>query len=211
MSCDRFPLCSGSIRQTALGSATTIGEVGGQGGQLPRGCDFTAYVRSRQGSLSRFALFVSGDPDLAKDLVQDALLKAWLHWDRVCEVESPDAYVHRIIVNQHASVRRALWRRHEVTNGPLVELAAGPSVEPPPHDPDLWAPILRLSPMQRATVVLLYYEGLSEAEIAEYLGCSIGSVKTHVARGLRRLRTVLGEDERKEASREPSGRPSAHG
>lgn len=138
---------------------------------------------------------MSADPDLAKDLVQDALLKAYLHWDRICELESPDAYVRKIIVNQHASLWRSLWRRREVTNSHLVELSAGPSVEPPPHDPEVWAPIVRLSPMQRATVVLYYYEGLSEAEIAGYLGCSIGSVKTHLSRGLRRLRSTLEEED----------------
>ena len=187
--------CFVSIRRTGAGTLADNGEVGVQGGQLPQGGDFTAYVRARQGSLIRFARFVTSDPDLAKDLVQDALLKAYLHWDRICELESPDAYVRRIIVNQHTSVWRTLWRRHEVTNSRLVELSAGPCVEPPPHDPDLWAPIVKLSPMQRATVVLYYYEGLSEAEIAQYFGCSIGSVKTHLSRALRRLRSTLDEDD----------------
>ena len=158
-----------------------------------RETDFTAYVRARQESLTRFAYLVSADLETAKDLVQIALTKAYLHWDRICTLDAPDAYIRRIIVNEHVSWWRPAWRRREVTNTPLVELSDHSSAEHEPHDPELWRHLTTLSPMQRATLVLRYYEDLSEAQTAEYLGCSIGSVKTHTSRGMSHLRSLLKE------------------
>lgn len=96
-----------------------MGEVGVLEGERPRDRDFTAYVQARQGSLIRFACFVSGDPDLSKDLVQSALLKAYLHWDRISQLDAPDAYIRRIIVNEHTSLWRLRWLRREVSNTPF--------------------------------------------------------------------------------------------
>lgn len=158
-----------------------------------RETDFTAYVRARQESLARFAYLVSADLETAKDLVQIALTKAYLHWDRVSSLGAPDAYVRRIIVNEHISSWRPAWRRREVTSTPLVELSNDASAAAPEHDSELWAHIVKLSPMQRAAVVLRYYEDLSEAQTAEYLGCSIGSVKTHTSRAMARLRATVPE------------------
>jgi RNA polymerase sigma-70 factor (sigma-E family) len=162
-------------------------------GEGPREADFTAYVRARQESLTRFAYLISTDVETAEDLVQIALTKAYLRWDHISALEAPDAYIRKIIVNEHTSSWRLAWRRREVTSTPLVELAPHASTAADEHDAELWAHLSALSPMQRATVVLRYYEDLSEAQTAEYLGCSVGSVKAHASRAMKRLRTTLQE------------------
>ena len=170
-----------------------MGEVGVLEGERPRDRDFTAYVQARQGSLIRFACFVSGDPDLSKDLVQTALLKAYLHWDRISHLDAPDAYIRKIIVNEHMSWWRPAWRRREVISSPLVAFSNPTALENHPHDAELWAQIVALSPMQRAIVVLRFYEDLTETQTADCLGCSIGTVKTHSSRAMERLRAKLKE------------------
>jgi RNA polymerase sigma-70 factor (sigma-E family) len=158
-----------------------------------READFTAYVHARQESLLRFAFLVTADPEAAKDLVQSALTKAYLRWDRISSLGAPDAYLRRIIVNEHTSWWRAAWRHREVTSTPLVEVSTHPSSEQSPRDAELWAHIVALSPMQRAIVVLRFYEDLTEAQTADVLGCSVGTVKTHSSRAMERLRTRLKE------------------
>ncbi len=78
---------------------------------------------------------MSADEELGKDLVQEALIKAYLHWDRICDLDAPDAYVRKIIVNEHASLRRTSWRRRELTNSPFVEAAADTEADPPSSTP----------------------------------------------------------------------------
>lgn len=166
-------------------------EVGVLEGNCPRDRDFTAYVRARRGSLARFARFISGDPELSEDLVQEALVKAYLHWDRISGLDAPDAYVRRIILNDHISWCRSQWRRCEVTNSEWVETAAAPAAELPLRDSDLWAHVVELAPMQRAAVVLHFCEDLSEAQVAACLACSTNTVKTHLRRALKRLNRAL--------------------
>src|SRR5689334_24675127 len=75
--------------------------------------DFTAFVLARSARLMHFARMLCGDAGLAEDLVQTALEKAYLRWDRI-EMADPFAYVRQAVVNQHLSwVRRRLWRRSE--------------------------------------------------------------------------------------------------
>lgn len=155
--------------------------------------DFTSYVRARQDALIRFAYLVSTDVEAAKDLVQIALTKAYLHWDRVTELDAPDAYIRKIIVNEHMSWWRPAWRRREVISSPLVAFSNPTALENHPHDAELWAQIVALSPMQRAIVVLRFYEDLTETQTADCLGCSIGTVKTHSSRAMERLRAKLKE------------------
>lgn len=155
--------------------------------------DFTSYVRARQDALIRFAYLVSTDVEAAKDLVQIALTKAYLHWDRVTALDAPDAYIRKIIVNEHMSWWRPAWRRREVISSPLVAFSNQTALENHPHDAELWAQIVALSPMQRAIVVLRFYEDLTEAQTADCLGCSIGTVKTHSSRAMERLRAKLKE------------------
>ena len=158
-----------------------------------READFTAYVRARQKSFARFAYLLTGDRHSAEDLVQSALAKVYGRWDHVSMVESPDAYVRKVMVNEHASWWRRQWRHRERTDSDLIRVidpAAAPAVA---HDDDLWTHVRSLAPQQRAAVVLRYYEDLSEAQTAEILGCSVGTVKSHTSRAISSLRGKMKE------------------
>jgi RNA polymerase sigma-70 factor (sigma-E family) len=152
--------------------------------------DFDDFARARMRALLRFAHVLTGDPERAADLVQDALERTLLAWSRVQHKGDPEAYVRRAIVNRHVSV----WRRHRrerlVPDLPdeAYDARAG-------HDAALWAALGSLPPRQRAVLVLRFYEDLSEADAAALLGCSVGTVKSQTSRGLARLRAAAQIDE----------------
>ncbi len=146
---------------------------------------FEEYVRSRHTGLLRFAHVLSGDPHLAADLVQEALERTGLAWRRVRR-EDPEPYVRRVIVNAFLNRRRALRRERLVDAVP--ERAA---VAWEPRDDHLWRLLATLPRQQRAVIVLRYYADLSEAQIAEQLACSIGTVKSNTSRAMAKLRAAL--------------------
>lgn len=158
--------------------------------------DFAAYVRARHGALLRSALLFTGDHHRAEDLVQDAFIKLAPRWDRIKE-GNPDAYVRRILYNDNIST----WRRtrKETVTGDLGLTddvrPVGMSEPPDPADVvtavDVRRALQQLTSKQRAVLVLRYYDDLSEAQIAEVLGVSPGTVKSQAHAGLRRLRAVL--------------------
>ncbi|MGH3470464.1 MAG: SigE family RNA polymerase sigma factor [Nocardioidaceae bacterium] len=153
---------------------------------------FVEFVRARQGSLLRFAYLLTADHQAAEDLVQTALVKTYLAWSRVREAGALDAYVRRIIVNENVSVWRRAWKRREYSSETLPE---GSVVDPVVDDRDeLWAVVRSLPPRQRATIVLRFYEDLSEAEIAEVMACSVGTVKSQTSRALAALRRRVEEN-----------------
>ena len=156
--------------------------------------DFAAYVRARQRALVRFAYLLSGDVHEAEDLVQSAFAKVHRRWDSVQGF--PDAYVRRAIVNENASRWRRVWRHREVVDSPLVELLDPAGAPVTGHDTELWTRVLTLPRQQRAVVVLRYYEDLTEAQTAQVLGCTVGTVKSHASRALTALRLAVQEVER---------------
>ena len=148
-----------------------------------RDSDFTAYLLARQGALLRTAYLLTGDQHQAEDLVQTAFAKLYLAWDKVRDRESVDAYVRRILVNEHNSLWRRAWKRREH------------ALDEPHHDDhedglgaELWDVVQTLPRKARAVVVLRYYEELSEAETAAVLGISVGTVKSQTSRALAALR-----------------------
>lgn len=159
---------------------------------------FRAYVTARSGPLLRTAYLLTGNRADAEDLLQTALAKTYLAWDRIREREALDGYVRRTMVNTQTS----FWRRRRVdehVTDELPEPAAGrdATADLDLHDA-LWAALAGLPKRQRAAVVLRYYEDLSEAETARVLGVSVGTVKSTTSRALARLRddTGLREDPR---------------
>ena len=150
---------------------------------------FAAFVRSRWGRLVRLAYSLTLDVGRAEDLVQESLAKLWFVWPRVRD-GSPEAYVRRTIVNGAISASRRKWRGEE----PRWELPELPeprsSAAAEAVDDRDWIrrELASLSVLQRAVVVLRYAEDLSERQVAEMLGMSVGTVKTHASRGLARLR-----------------------
>lgn len=165
---------------------------------------FTEYVLARQAVLLRTAYLLTGHAQDAEDLVQAALVKVVPHWRRIRD--DPEPYVRRVLANESVSRwRRRRWRERSADE--LPEVLA--------HVPDhaelltLRAALADLAPRQRAVLVLRYYEGLTEAEIAATLGIAAGTVKSQARDGLRRLRNVLGEEAQTGSASEHEGAPVA--
>jgi|GEM_PF-510228 len=148
---------------------------------------FDEYVRRRHTELLRFAHVLCGDPHLAADLVQDALVGAGLAWRRIRRSDDPEGYIRRAIVNRHLSRWRKFGRERLVEAVPDRGYA---DADPP--DAELWQLLATLPRQQRAVIVLRFYEDLTERQAAEVLGCSIGTVKSTTARALTRLRAAVG-------------------
>ena len=152
-----------------------------------RDADFSAYMNARQPGLLRTAYLLTGDRHTSEDLVQSAFAKLYLSWDKVQQRDSLDGYVRRILVNEHNSLWRRSWKKREYTAETLPDSAH--------HDAydeglgaDLWDAVQTLPRKARAVVVLRYYEQLSEAETADALGISVGTVKSQASRALATLR-----------------------
>jgi RNA polymerase sigma-70 factor (sigma-E family) len=148
---------------------------------------FDEYVRARHPALLRFAHVLCGDAHLAADLVQDALERTGLRWRRLLDQEDPEGYVRRVIVNQYLNRLRRLRREHLVADVPD---RAGDEHSTGTDDP-IRQLLASLPRRQRAVVVLRFYEDMTEAAIAEVLGCSLGTVKSNSSRALAKLRSAL--------------------
>jgi RNA polymerase sigma-70 factor (sigma-E family) len=150
---------------------------------------FDAFARGRMRELLRFAHLLTGDPERAADLVQDALERTLMAWPRIERKDDPVGYVRRAIVNRHVSVWRRLRRERLVAETPdqPYDNAGG-------RDRELWAGLATLPPRQRAVLVLRYYEDLSEADCAAVMGCSVGTVKSQAWKAIARLRAGVTVD-----------------
>jgi RNA polymerase sigma-70 factor (sigma-E family) len=148
--------------------------------------DFAEFVRGRHVELLRFAYLLSGDRFLAEDLVQDALERTGMAWKRVQRQDDPEGYVRRTITNRFLNRLRSLRREQLV--GDLPERGY---IDREPPDSALWGLLAQLPRQQRAVLVLRFYLDYSEAQIAQVLGCSTGTVKSTASRALARLRQQL--------------------
>jgi RNA polymerase sigma-70 factor (sigma-E family) len=147
---------------------------------------FEDFVAGRGQALQRFGYALTGDWALAEDLLQTALARAYPRWSRV-QREDPEAYVRKIMVNTWSSWWRRRWRG-EVPTDRLPE-AAGPDRFGEVDSRDaLRSALAALPPRQRAVVVLRYHQDLSEVQVAELLGVSVGTVKSQAAKALASLR-----------------------
>ncbi|WP_055494029.1 SigE family RNA polymerase sigma factor [Streptomyces sp. TP-A0356] len=151
---------------------------------------FSSYVKARQPVLLRTARSLTANPSDAEDLLQTALAKTYVAWERIEDHRALDGYVRRALLN----TRTSQWRKRKVDEFVCDELpepegtpSADPAEEQALHDA-MWRAIMKLPARQRAMVVLRYYEDLSEAQTAEVLGVSIGTVKSAVSRALGKLR-----------------------
>ncbi|QXE35955.1 SigE family RNA polymerase sigma factor [Streptomyces sp. GMY02] len=151
---------------------------------------FSSYVRARGPVLLRTARSLTSNPSDAEDLLQTALTKTYVAWDRIEDHRALDGYVRRALLN----TRTSQWRKRKVDEFACDELPEPVDLpEPDPaerqvlHDA-MWRAVMKLPDRQRAMVVLRYYEDLSEAQTAEVLGVSVGTVKSAVSRALGKLR-----------------------
>ena len=152
--------------------------------------DFAEFVVARWDSLYRLAYLLAASPTGAEDLLQTTLEKAYVNWSRIRRMEYAEAYVRRMLANQMFSNRRRAWHREQPSD--RVPEMAGDSAEMPVLDRSLlWPLVCALPDRQRAVIVLRYYEDLSEAQIAEVLGCAPGTVKSQASAAIGALRRAL--------------------
>lgn len=166
-----------------------------------RDAEFSEYMAARQPSLLRTAYLLTGDRHAAEDLVQTTLAKLYLAWDRVQRRELVDGYARRILVNEHTS----LWRRHETTTDRVPEASVSFTEPVGGRNEALWRFVQSLPRKQRAVVVLRYYEELSEAETAEVLRISVGTVKSQASRALAAMRARVDDVPELRGERSGSG------
>jgi RNA polymerase sigma-70 factor (sigma-E family) len=157
--------------------------------------EFSAFVRARWSAFARTAyLLCAGDPGRAEDLVQTALARTMLAWPRLHDRGDLDGYVYRVMVRLQASWWQRRWHGEKATAVLPEQVAAADATRVVDDADELSRALAQLPRQQRAAVVLRFYEDRSEREVAELLGCSVGSVKTHTSRGLARLRQILAVD-----------------
>ncbi|QLQ38602.1 SigE family RNA polymerase sigma factor [Micromonospora robiginosa] len=158
--------------------------------------EFDSFVRTRTPALLRSAYLLTGDQHLAEDLVQSALARTHRSWSRLHDSGNAEAYTRKIMYHLQVS----WWRRRRVAEsmpGDLPESRGGDSG--PDHAQQitlrltLRAALARLSTRQRAVLVLRFFEDRSEAEAAEMLGVTVGTVKSQTSKALTKLRTVAPE------------------
>jgi RNA polymerase sigma-70 factor (sigma-E family) len=153
---------------------------------------FEEFAAARLPAVLKFAAVLTGDRGLAEDVVQEVLIRASTRWQAIAGLDKPEAYIRKMIVNEYLSWRRRSWRL--VLSGTGAELRGRPA---PDHAAGyaerdaIWAELAKLPPRQRAVLVLRYYEGLTDPEIADVLGCRPGTVRGYACRALAALRVEL--------------------
>ncbi|MET8524566.1 SigE family RNA polymerase sigma factor [Micromonospora sp. NPDC005172] len=151
---------------------------------------YEEFADARLAPLLRYAVMLTGDPHQAQDLVQETMVRVQLNWRRVACADSPERYVRRMLTNQYVDWKRGSWMRRVLLRGePDESLPASVDHAQSAVDRDqIWTWLSRLPRRQRATLVLRYYEDLPDAEIADILGCAVGTVRSSISRALATLR-----------------------
>jgi RNA polymerase sigma-70 factor (sigma-E family) len=149
-------------------------------------------VRTHLPGLIRYATVLVGDQHTAADLVQEVLLRAHQRWQRIALTERPDLYLRRMVTNEHLSWRRR-WHVRMVRPTDDDALAghagtAGDHAENLASEDAMWHRLAALPRRQRTVLVLRYYEGLTDVDIAAVLGTSPATVRSHASRALATLR-----------------------
>lgn len=161
--------------------------------------DFVSFVRANTSTLLRTAYLLTGSAPAAEELVQDTLVRLYPKWHRVSAADVPIAYVRRSLANAFVNERRRPSSRELVLD-----------VLPERHDQrdaaaqfadrdEVWGLLRTLPARQRAALVLRYFDDLPDEEIADTLGCRVGTVRSLISRGLASLR---------ERNAEKANRPS---
>ncbi len=161
----------------------------------------TRLVAERGDALTRYAYLISGSQDDASDLVQDALVKTFGRLRNGYSIASAEAYVRRAILNTYldSGRRTSRWRR-------IAHLQAVPEIDEARDAEtesrlDLRGELMKLTPRERACLVLRYYEDLKVDDIAEWLEISPGAVKRYLSDGLAKMAISLKDDSSKGDSR----------
>lgn len=177
-----------TVTEGGLGGAAYRGDSGEQRRTSLSEAEFTAYVQERRASLYATAYHLTGDRFEAEDLLQSALFSTYRAWDRISDKAAVGGYLRRTMTNLHISA----WRRRKLNEYPTEELPETAGDTDAMRGTELravlWQALARLPELQRTMLVLRYYEGRTDPEIAEILDISVGTVKSSIWRSLRRLR-----------------------
>ncbi|WP_354644660.1 SigE family RNA polymerase sigma factor [Kitasatospora camelliae] len=153
--------------------------------------EFRRFVDAVWPRLVRTAYLLAGDRHTAEDLAQQSLERAYVAWGRVAQADDPYAYVRRILVNEQARRHRRKAPERLVDAVPDRAEPAGPErLDRLDDRASLLAALAQLPPRQRQSVVLRYWEDLSETQAAALMGCSVGTVKSQASKGLAKLRNA---------------------
>ncbi len=152
---------------------------------------YDGFVADRLDRLLGYATAMTCDKHLAQDIVQDVLLRAQSRWDRISAMDAPYLYVKRMVTNEYLS-----WRRRRAAREVAASHAALDEISPAVDDhaarhaerDAMRARIAVLPRRQRAALVLRYYDDSTDEEIATVLGCTVGTVRSHISRALKTLR-----------------------
>lgn len=157
-----------------------------------RDADYTEYVEARLPALRRLALLLCQDRHRADDLVQQAVIKVYMHWGEASAADNIDAYVNAILVREFLHERRSGWTRRvsvtdQLPDEPILTADRDGLM-------DLQTAVAALPPGQRAVLVLRYYCDLNVHQTAAALGSSTGTVKSQTSKAIAALRGRLKGD-----------------
>jgi RNA polymerase sigma-70 factor (sigma-E family) len=150
--------------------------------------DFAQFVAVRERALQRSAWLLTGDWGLAEDLVQTALARSWPRWERINRRDDPEVYVRRVMINTWRTWSRRRWRGEKASPAVADAVAGGDVAAEVAMRMALRDALTALTGRQRAVLVLRVYDDLPEAQVAQMLNCSVGTVKSAMSRALARLR-----------------------
>lgn len=156
--------------------------------------EFTSFARHRTQALLRSAYLLTGDQHLAEDLVQASLARTYVAWRRLDDPTNAEAYTRKVMYRLQIS----WWRRRKLRESVTADLPEPRRVGTDPTDTVdirivLRAALLKVPPRQRAVLVMRFFEDHTEAEVADLLDVTVGTVKSQTAKGLARLRTIAPE------------------
>jgi RNA polymerase sigma-70 factor (sigma-E family) len=161
------------------------------------GVTFAEFAAARLPSLLRYAVVLTGDQDLAQDVVQEVLARAQVKWSKIAKTDAPDSYVRKMVLNEYLSWRRT-WavRNIRVVGERLTDLgdrraASRDHADSVVDTDDVWNRLATLPRKQRAVLVLRYYEQLRDEEIAYLLDCAPVTVRSNASKALKTLRLQL--------------------
>jgi RNA polymerase sigma-70 factor (sigma-E family) len=150
---------------------------------------FAQFIEARQQALQRTAWLLTNDWALAQDLVQTALARSWPYWGRIRRGDDPEIYVRRVMVNTWATWRRRRWRAEQPSGMLADRPAPGDMAADVAARLAVRSVLAALTERQRAVVVLRLFDDLSEAQVAQILGCAVGTVKATMSQAMARLRS----------------------
>ncbi|WP_406088459.1 SigE family RNA polymerase sigma factor [Kitasatospora purpeofusca] len=153
-----------------------------------READFSRFAHAVHPAMLRTARLLTGDPYAAQDLAQSALLRIYMSWGRSDTWDNPQAYARRTLVNVHATWRRRHWYREIPHRSPREQGQTKDPAQRWGDLVDLERALAALPAAQRTVLVLRFYEDLSVEQVAQLLGCSVGTVKSRTSRALDRIR-----------------------